>query len=121
MQEDISVGEHVKVEADRGEDLGVVTNIITANEFYELRRQHNYMYGNNSTKDDEATWEVKLIIRIASTYEKKQLPIKAMEELQVVQNCCQLVNFVYMLPMTIVDAEFQFDRHKLVIFYESNK
>jgi hypothetical protein len=28
---------------------------------------------------------------------------------------------VYMLPMSVVDAEYQFDRHKLTIYYSANR
>lgn len=115
---DIHVGDYVKVEADRGEDLGVVHGIITVPTFLDLRRQHHLAHG---SKDEDGAWDLKQIIRLASTYERRQLPNKALEEIQVTQNAFDLAQNVYGLPMTIIDAEFQFDRHKLIIYYDSNK
>ena len=90
---EISVGEHVKVEADRGEDLGIVQNVVSQSEFHELRRQHILISG--TPKDEEGVWELKQIIRLASPYETKQLPIKAMEEMQVVEVNRLLSNLMY--------------------------
>ena len=80
---EIHVGDYVKVEADRGEDLGIVQGIITVPSFLELRRQYQMYHG--GVKDDDCSWDLKQILRLASTYEKRQLPIKAQEEVQVVQ------------------------------------
>jgi hypothetical protein len=115
---EIHVGDYVKVEADRGEDLGVVHGIITVPTYLDLRRQHHLVHG---SKDEDGAWDLKQVIRLASTYERRQLPNKALEEIQVTQNAYDLAQNVYGLPMTIVDAEFQFDRHKLIIYYDSNK
>lgn len=83
QQMEIHVGDYVKVEADRGEDLGVVQGIITVPTYLELRRHHHAYHG--GSKDDDGAWDLKHILRMASTYERRQLPTKAQEEVQVVQ------------------------------------
>lgn len=38
-----------------------------------------------------------------------------------IQVCRERALGVYLLPMIVADAEYQFDRHKLTIYYESNR
>ena len=51
------------------------------------------------------------------------LPLKRQDELRAASLCSQkLLEYPYLRQcMAIVDAEFQFDRHKLTIFFESHK
>jgi len=108
----IVVSDFVKVEADRGEGLGVVHSILSPEMYWQE------VSTLSTTKEEEGSREVKQIIRLASTYERRQLPGKYHDEAQVLQSCLQLNN-IYALPMTIVDVEFQFDRHKLTVYYDS--
>jgi cell fate regulator YaaT (PSP1 superfamily) len=35
--------------------------------------------------------------------------------------CREKVHLQFLLPMQVVDAEYQFDRHKLTIFFEADR
>ena len=113
---DLKPGDFVKVEADRGEDLGIIYAVMGPDGYF---REQTYLASINP-KEEEISKEIKLILRLASTYEKRQLPGKNLDEAQVLQSCHELNN-IYMLPMIIVDVEFQYDRHKLTIYYESGR
>lgn len=76
---DVSVGEFVIVEGDRGEDLGIVTQAMSMMAFIELKCQMN-----NSTLDEHEN-SVKRILRVASTYERQQLPSKYYDEQQIIE------------------------------------
>jgi len=116
-QQVISIGDYVKVKADRGEDLGLVIDIIPSAVFHELRALHSLR---PSSSEEDTAWSLKPIICIASSFEVKQLALKTAEEFKVIENCSHLANRVNALPMVIVDAEFQYDRQKLIIYYDSN-
>lgn len=111
-------GDFVVVEADRGEDLGVVCEVQPMPAFF---REGGSLFA----KDAKASaWGdrrsgVKHILRHALPQEYSLLPVKYAEEMNVAEVCraqCQM----YLLPMMVVDAEYQFDRHKLTIYYESH-
>ena len=38
-----------------------------------------------------------------------------------IQVCRERAFNVYLLPMEVTDAEYQFDRHKLIIYYASDR
>lgn len=107
----IKVGDFVKVEADRGEDLGIVCDVVPMQQLRGGLLLNKLKTGNG----------VKRILRLASPQECLQLSSKMEEEELVVKMCRERALNVYMLPMTIADAEYQFDRHKLTIFYEANR
>ena len=111
-------GDFVIVEADRGEDLGVVCEIQPMPNFF---REGGSLFAKDtkvSAWGDRRTG-VKHIIRHALPQEYSLLPVKVAEEQSIVEVCRDQCH-VYLLPMLVVDAEYQFDRHKLTIFYESN-
>lgn len=108
----IAVGDFVKVEADRGEGLGVVQSVLSPDLYWQE------VLSTPNGKEEEGSREIKQIVRLASTYERRQLAGKFHDESQVLQSCLQLNN-IYLLPMNIVDVEFQFDRHKLIVYYDS--
>lgn len=111
-------GDFVIVEADRGEDLGVVCETQPMPNFF---REGGSLFAKDtkvSAWGDRRTG-VKHIIRHALPQEYSLLPVKLAEEQSIVEVCRDQCR-VYLLPMLVVDAEYQFDRHKLTIFYESN-
>jgi hypothetical protein len=107
----VNAGDFVKVEADRGEDLGIVCEISDISSVKSSALL-------NKLKNGVST--MKCITRLATPGESAQLKGKMSEEDNVIQ-CCRDRAISYMLPMQVVDAEYQFDRHKLTIYYESNK
>lgn len=96
-QRDLKIGTYVKVEADRGEDLGIVYGKVTS--------------GTHAT-------DLKRIIRLATHDEVSLLAMKRDEEDELLQICRTKV-IQRGLPMNVVDAEYQFDRHKLTFFFEA--
>jgi len=107
----VKVGDFVKVEADRGEDLGVVCEINPISS--QKRVLSKISAGGQSV--------IKKILRLATAQECLHLPVKQREEDNVLQVSIERAMNTYNLPMTVVDAEYQFDRHKLTIYYQSNE
>lgn len=85
---EVSIGEFVIVEGDRGEDLGIVTQTMTMMAFIELKCQMN-----NSSLDEHEN-SVKRILRVATAYERQQLPPKYYDEQQVIEVCISLSCFI---------------------------
>ena len=83
----IRIGDFVKVEADRGEDLGVVCNKTQASEFKEEKPTAGFR-GRGVASDLE---DCKRITRLATEEERALLPAKAMEEMQILQVQCSTV------------------------------
>lgn len=108
----IAVGDFVVVEADRGEDIGIVTDVMPMKTFIERR-----IYYKSASDDDDNV--IGRIIRPASPAERQLLPEKYRDEEGVLQLCRELGYGTYRLPMIIHDVDYQFDRHKLTIFYSS--
>ncbi|CAK4659538.1 unnamed protein product [Aphanomyces euteiches] len=103
------LGEYVKVEGDRGEDVGHVIRILPNKEKPAT---------DGSTEDKEV--RVKRIMRPASEAELELLRQQHKEEQEVLQVCRTKVR-QRMLPMNVIDAEYQFDRHKLTFFFEADR
>ena len=112
---DIEVGDFVKVEADRGEDLGVVCSKIWDDEF----RKSKSIAGFRSRGSSSMREKNKLILGRATKEEKAMLITKLSEEKSAVKVCHDKVKR-RQYPMVIRDAEYQFDRHKLTFFYEAD-
>ena len=122
----LKVGDFVVVEADRGEDLGIICEVQPMPVFF---REGGSLF----PKDSKVTaWGdrrngVKHIIRHAVPQEHSLLPVKFAEELSVVEVCfhswfciapklmlrplysclqsCREQCRTYLLPMLVVDAE----------------
>jgi len=105
-----TIGAFVKVEADRGEDLGIIIEKV---EISSLRN------GNVRTRLQNG--ELKSILYNATYEEIAQLNGKAEEERAIVRIATERMNLMYGGQLAIVDADYQFDRHKLTIYYESNQ
>jgi len=111
----LRVGDYVKVEADRGEDLGCIVAKIAVNEFKDFQPTAGYRGRGFSTGQTEK----KFLLRVANIDEMYQLLQKFRDEADVLRVIREKVT-QRMLPMAILDAEYQFDRHKLVFFFEAD-
>ena len=109
----LKVGDFVMVDADRGEDLGIIIEIITMKVYVERQRSMHI-----SLEDEQN--EVGRVLREASIFERDQLAAKYQDELMVIDLCKNLAMNVYQMQMVVVDAEYQFDRHKLTVYYDSS-
>ena len=96
---DIKVGDFVKVEADRGEDLGVVCMKIAYSDFREEKPTAGFRGRGFSAEEDD-----KKILRCATESEKVQLPSKLSEETKALLVCQEKV-FLRRFLMKVVDAE----------------
>ncbi|KAF0685932.1 Aste57867_22250 [Aphanomyces stellatus] len=102
------VGDPVKVEADRGHDVGHVIRLGTS--------LHDVAGGD----DKRVTMPLKRVLRRASPSELHFLACKMEEEAMVLDVCRDKVR-QRGLPMQVIDAEFQFDRHKLTFFFQADR
>lgn len=121
-------GDYVKVEADRGEDIGRIVQRST-----ELAKLHSGSGNNNNNEpatspSDESGLgrakrhdvPVKKIIAVANQRERDMLAEQRKEEHEVFEVCKSKVR-QRLLPMNVIDAEYQFDRHKLTFFFEADR
>jgi len=116
LNRDLKIGTYVKVEADRGEDLGIVVGKVSP-------EKRNYRGGDMSimppaTGISGSNSDLKRIIRLATHDEVSLLSMKREEEDELLKICRTKVR-QRGLPMNVVDAEYQFDRHKLTFFFEA--
>jgi len=112
LKGDIKIGSYVKVEADRGEDLGIVLSRIPIEKFNPGARL-------NAPNLGIPDLQLKRINRLASDEEIALLSLKKEEEAELLK-ICKSKTLQRGLPMNVVDAEYQFDRHKLTFFFEAN-
>jgi cell fate regulator YaaT (PSP1 superfamily) len=106
--EDFEVGDCVKVEGSRGQNIGVICNIDVQSSddvpFFGPDGQESF----------------KKIVSRASEHERKNLMTKLRDEDRALHICNELAARRG-LPILIVDAEFQFDRNKLTFSYISDR
>ena len=112
---DIKIGTYVKVEADRGEDLGIVFGVVPIDKF---RPKQVSGEGEESASQSSHVGDLKRIMRVATNDEISLLEVKSEEEEELLK-ICRTKAHQRGLPMTVVDAEYQFDRHKLTFFFEA--
>ena len=125
LNRDLKIGTYVKVEADRGEDLGIVIGRVSPDKLATAGRA-GYRGGLSDTgimpptagANPPASTDLKRIIRLATHDEVSLLAMKREEEEELLQVCRTKVR-QRTLPMHVVDAEYQFDRHKLTFFFEA--
>eukprot|EP01034_Spumella_vulgaris_P031458 gene31458-38852_t len=108
-----SVGDIIIVECEKGEDLGVIVEIMSMQAYVDRARA-----GNHSLEEEE--YKLRNILRMASMVERHRLQGKFIDEQVVAQYCADVTKNLFHLPMHIVDAEYQFDRSKLFIHYAAN-
>lgn len=77
----ISVGDFVIVDGDRGEDLGVVVDLLSMGAFIEMK----FLAASQGGALDEDQNTVGQILRLATLYERQQLPAKYHDEQTVVK------------------------------------
>lgn len=109
-------GDFVKVEADRGEDMGIVLSKSPASEFEEVIPTAGYRGRGFSSGQGER----KFLFRLANADERAALVHKVHDEERALEVIRTKV-LEQLLPMTILDAEYQFDRHKLTFFFEADR
>lgn len=93
----LNIGDYVLTEADRGFDIGKITDIVKKPSMRDMRT-------------------AKMIFRVAYKNEIDQLPQKAEREAHALSFCRKQAAELN-LPMTITGAEFQFDGKKLTFYY----
>jgi len=118
IQRDLKIGTYVKVEADRGEDLGIVVGKVAADKLNFSGRSSFSSMGIGPPSAGMGGGDLKRIIRLATHDEVSLLSMKRDEEEELLQICRAKVR-QRGLPMHVVDAEYQFDRHKLTFFFEA--
>jgi len=111
---EIKIGSYVKVEADRGEDLGMIVVRIPTDQWNSTGRSNFRLNGN----DAAAASDLKKIVRLATNNEIILLREKQEEEENLLKICRTKVR-QRGLNMNVVDAEYQYDRHKLTFFFEA--
>jgi len=124
---DLKVGSYVKVEADRGEDLGMIVSKAPSDKYGKvIHRGMGGSPGSNLGFGDLPTagmggsgpGDLKKIIRLATNDEVSLLTVTREEEAELLKICRSKVR-QRGLAMHVVDAEYQFDRHKLTFFFEA--
>ena len=109
------IGDLVKVEADRGEDLGTLIHMWNAEDFADwLAKQSG-----SSSRATSSKYH-KRMLRLATEEEKEKLPRKQLEE-EAALELCRSKAEQRKLPMQVVSAEYQFDRHKLTFYFEAER
>lgn len=110
-QEKISLNKYVIVEADRGEDCGMVVGYTTKDAFKDLMKKNRHL---------EDYFKVKRIYRIAIENDIKIL--KEQNELvkSALEECRNHVKSKG-LVMEVTDCEYQFDMNKITFFYKSDE
>jgi cell fate regulator YaaT (PSP1 superfamily) len=115
---DLDIGCYVKVEADRGEDLGIIVSKIQNGKVSGSGRGSSRDLGTLPGMGIPSTADLKRIIRVATHDEVSLLAVKRQEEEELL-NICRTKVRQRALPMKVIDAEYQFDRHKLTFFFEA--
>eukprot|EP01034_Spumella_vulgaris_P022502 gene22502-28630_t len=111
---DFYPGDMVIVTGERGEDLGVVVELLDMTSYIA----NKVRAGNHSM--DEEEYKLRTIVRLASMYERSVLAAKFHDEQMAGHFCAEASQHLFRLPMQIVGAEYQFDRGKLFVYYTAN-
>ncbi|MSR36573.1 MAG: hypothetical protein EXR95_08015 [Gemmatimonadetes bacterium] len=106
---DLVPGQHVIVEADRGEDLGEITALGT------IAQRKCSSSGGCSTPVPE-----RRVVRLARTDEVGRLDGLRGDEQRVRTETSKLVD-KHDLKMKVTEAEWQFDRNKLIIYFTAER
>mmetsp|Transcript_9599 Transcript_9599/g.14745 ORF Transcript_9599/g.14745 Transcript_9599/m.14745 type:complete len:940 (-) Transcript_9599:1442-4261(-) len=120
---DLKIGCYVKVEADRGEDLGIIVGKVPA-ERYNVSGRSSFRSNEPAAgaippaSSPSGASDLKRIIRNATHDEVSLLAVKREEEEELLKICRSKVR-QRNLTMHVIDAEYQFDRHKLTFFFEA--
>ncbi|CAO3591120.1 unnamed protein product [Absidia cylindrospora] len=116
------IGDLVIVEGDRGKDLGKIAsgtlNVGNVEQFLNSGKQFKDDESSGSDKPKDAY--MKRLYRLATTNEIDLLLEKDQDEMQALALCQQKVK-LRNLPMSVVDAEYQWDRRKLTFLFVANR
>ncbi|KAF9977923.1 hypothetical protein BGZ65_007198, partial [Modicella reniformis] len=123
----LKIGDLVIVEADRGRDLGKITNdSITPQQIQAMQAQQAEMAALQAQQDGNSSngsghrspkeIHPKRIFRLAQSPEIGQLLSKNQDEMKAMMICQTKVR-QKRLPMEVVDAEYQWDRRKLTFYF----
>lgn len=110
-------GAVVVVEADRGVDIGVLRGFMPASGHREDRHTAGHR-GRGFAVGDPT--DGKRLLRLATEEEQGSIFTKVAEEETTLQTA-RIRAAQRQLPMRIIDAEFQLDRHKLTFFFEADR
>ncbi|KAE9036146.1 hypothetical protein PR003_g7217 [Phytophthora rubi] len=113
-------GEYVKVEADRGEDIGRIVQRTTDVSKIGSRNESGSPGEDSMGRSKRHDLPTKKIICVANQRECEMLNEQRKEEHEVFEVCKSKVR-QRLLPMNVIDAEYQFDRHKLTFFFEADR
>jgi hypothetical protein len=102
----INIGDFVKVEADRGEDLGVITEVLAMQSFLDMRMQNRIQF---SMDDDSGN--VRRILRVASMQERQTLVTKFQDEENILQVC---------LPSRVISRSMLTYLSVLMLFWKTS-
>jgi cell fate regulator YaaT (PSP1 superfamily) len=97
----IEIGKYVIVQAERGEDMGVVKRKATAGE--QASQENNYK-----------------IIRPATNSDLDRLNFNRQKELESKTECLSFIE-KHRLHMKLVDVEYQFDCNKITFYFTAEK
>jgi len=103
VTEDVSVHDYVIVEADRGLDYGEVIEISDANLCPKIEGKQS---------------AVKNILRKLNPQDKKNIKSNQKEAKDAMRLCARKIR-EYKLAMKLVDAEYSFDKKKIVFYFTS--
>jgi cell fate regulator YaaT (PSP1 superfamily) len=106
---DLVPGQHVIVEADRGEDLGQITALGT------IAQRKCSSSGGCATPTPE-----RRVVRVARTDEVGRIDALRSDEQRVRTETRKLVD-KHGLKMKVTEAEWQFDRNKLIIYFTAER
>jgi len=93
----IAIGDYVSVEGDRGENIGIVTDLTTQAPDFPVTQQ---------------------ITRHAAKKDREHLEMLRRKEAAATRSCQEIAEQVG-LNIKVVDTEYQFDMNKLTIFFAS--
>jgi len=123
---ELKPGNFVKVEADRGHDMGTVVSRMPFSEYDAESRQSNAserfdknILEKSKGQNNESTIPtLKKILRVATVEEITMLQTKQKDEDDIL-NQCRTKAKQRGLTMNVIDAEYQFDRNKLTFYFQA--
>ena len=121
---ELKPGSFVKVEADRGHDMGTVVSRMPFSDYDAENRQTNASerFDKNMLEKSKSQTDcpptLKKILRLATSEEITLLEIKRKDEDDIL-NQCKTKAKQRGLTMNVIDAEYQFDRNKLTFFFQA--
>lgn len=107
----ISKNTHVILEADRGEDCGIVKGYTSKFQYEEFLKKY---------KTSEDDFKIKRIYRIATEKDINLLNERRKMAEPAIQECIAHIKEKG-LKMEILDCEYQFDLKKITFFYKSDE